>query len=141
MSITNCELERANHTLQTTALIHEAYLKLIEQKNVQWESRTHFFAIAATLMRRVMLDYAKTKKRAKRGGKKSELPFEEALQISADERSIDLLALDEALNRLAEIDEQQQARVVEFKFFGGLSIEETATALSILRQPPNVIGT
>ncbi len=94
--------ERVGHTLQTTALIHEAYLKLAEQKSVAWESRSHFFAIAATMMRRILIDYAKTKHRVRRGGVHSDLPLENALTISASETDFDLLALDEALNRLAE---------------------------------------
>ena len=125
--------ERADHTLQTTALIHEAYLKLIDQKYVDWESRTHFFAIAAQAMRRILVDYAKTRNREKRGGAAENLPLEEALQVQAkEEKSIDLIALDEALTRLAEIDEQQ-ARVVELRYFADLSLEETAEALHISR--------
>jgi len=125
--------ERKNHTLQTTALIHEAYLKLIDQRNVNWESRTHFFAIAANLMRRILVDYAKTKHRQKRGGAAENLSLEEALQVQAkDENSVDLIALDEALTRLAEID-SQQARVVELRYFADLSLEATAEALHISR--------
>lgn len=122
--------ERPDHTLQTTALINEAYLKLIEQKNVAWESRTHFFAIAANLMRRILIDYARAKKRLKRGDVKEHLPLDENLRIAAGETNLNLLDLDEALTRLAEIDEQQ-ARIVELKFFSGLSIDETARALDI----------
>ena len=125
--------ERPNHTLQTTALIHEAYLKLVDQRDVNWESRTHFFAIAAQAMRRILVDYAKTRNREKRGGAAENLPLEEALQVQAkEEKSIDLIALDEALTRLAEIDEQQ-ARVVELRYFADLSLEETAEALHISR--------
>jgi len=124
--------ERANHTLQTTALINEAYLKLIDQK-VDWESRTHFFAIAAQAMRRILVDYAKNRHRAKRGGNDVKLPLEEALQVAAEEeKSMDLVALDEALTRLAEID-PKQARVVELRYFSGLSLEKTAEALHISR--------
>lgn len=122
--------ERRGHTLQTTALIHEAYLKLIEQKNIWFESRTHFFAIAANLMRQILVDHAKTRRRLKRGGEKSDLPIEEALTVAAGEKDFDLIALDEALWRLAEMD-AQQGRIVELKFFGGLAIEETAEALGI----------
>ncbi len=89
--------ERAGHTLQTTALVHEAYLKLVDQKSVAWESRSHFFAIAATMMRRILIDYAKTKHRVRRGGIHSDLALEDALTISASETDYDLLALDEAL--------------------------------------------
>ena len=124
--------ERAGHTLQTTALINEAYLKLIEQKNAGWESRTHFFAIAASLMRRILIDYARTKKRIKRGGADlgDYVPLDENLLIAADESNLDLLDLDAALDRLAEMDEQQ-SKIVELKYFSGLSIEETAQALGI----------
>jgi len=122
--------ERANHTLQTTALINEAYLKLVDQRAVQWQNRAHFFGIAAQAMRRILVDYAKTKNREKRGGAAVDLPLEEALLVAATGQSIDLLALDEALTRLALIDEQQ-TRVVELKYFSGLSIEETAEALGI----------
>ena len=123
--------ERANHTLQTTALIHEAYLKLIDQ-NVNWESRTHFFAVAANIMRRILVDHARSKHREKRGGAGEDLPLEEAMLIVSDEKSIDLIALDEALNRLTEIDEQQ-CRIVELRYFSGLTLEETAAALKISR--------
>lgn len=122
--------ERQNHTLQTSALINEAYLKLVEQRNVHFESRTHFFAIAANLMRQILIDYAKTKHRLKRGGVKSDLPLEEAVLVAGEEKNFDLIGLDEALSRLAEFD-PQQARVVELKFFGGLSTEETAEVLKI----------
>jgi RNA polymerase sigma factor (TIGR02999 family) len=125
--------ERANHTLQTTALIHEAYLKLIDQRNVNWESRTHFFAIAAQSMRRILVDYAKTRNREKRGGAEENLPLKEALQIQAkEEKTVDLIALDEALTKLSKIDEQQ-ARVVEMRYFADLSLEETAEALGVSR--------
>jgi RNA polymerase sigma factor (TIGR02999 family) len=122
--------ERAGHTLQTTALVHEAYLKLVDQKSVAWESRSHFFAIAATMMRRILIDYAKTKHRIRRGGVHSDLPLEEALTISASETDYDLLSLDEALNRLAA-KEAQLAKVVELRFFSGLDVVETAEVLGI----------
>lgn len=122
--------ERPNHTLQTSALINEAYLKLVDQRAVQWQNRSHFFGIAAQAMRRILVDYAKTRNREKRGGAAADLPLEEALLVAATGQSIDLLALDEALTRLALLDEQQ-ARVVELKYFSGLSIEETAEALGI----------
>jgi RNA polymerase sigma-70 factor (ECF subfamily) len=122
--------ERPGHTLQTTALINETYLKLREQTDVEWESRAHFFAICATLMRRILVDYARARKRAKRGGGAEQLPIEGlALAADAAERSeVDLIALDDALDRLANID-LQQSRVVELRFFSGLSIEETADLL------------
>ena len=123
--------ERAEHTLQTTALVNEAYLKLVEQNRVVWQNRAHFFGIAANLMRRILVDYAKTKNRLKRGGSAENLPLEEAFYIAAtDENEIDLLALDKVLNELAEID-QQQAKIVELRFFSGLSIAETAEVLKI----------
>lgn len=122
--------ERAGHTLQTTALVNEAFLKLAEQKNVSWESRSHFFAIAARLMRRILIDYAKTKHRVKRGGIKDDLPLEEALTITVSRTNFDLLELDEVLNRFALIDERQ-AGIVELRYFSGLSIEETAKVLNI----------
>jgi RNA polymerase sigma factor (TIGR02999 family) len=120
--------ERAGHTLQTTALVHEAYLKLVDQKSVAWESRSHFFAIAATMMRRILIDYAKTKHRLRRGGVHSDLPLENALTIRVSETDFDLLALDEALNRLAA-KEERLAKVVELRFFSGLDVVETAQVL------------
>jgi RNA polymerase sigma factor (TIGR02999 family) len=122
--------ERVGHTLQTTALVHEAYLKLNKQKNISWESRSHFFAIAATMMRRILIDYAKTKHRVRRGGVKSDLPLESALTISTNETDFDLLALDEALDRLAE-KEAHLAKIVELKFFSGLDVVETAEVLGV----------
>ena len=124
--------ERRDHTLQTTALIHETYLKLIDQREVNWESRTHFFAIAANLMRRILIDYARSKNREKRGGDYLILPLEEAEQVAGKEKSIDLMALDEALTRLERID-KRQARIVELRYFGDLTLEETAKALGISR--------
>jgi RNA polymerase sigma factor (TIGR02999 family) len=124
--------ERKGHTLQTTALIHETYLKLIDQREVSWESRTHFFAIAANLMRRILVDYARSKNREKRGGDYLILPLEEAEAVAGKEKSIDLMALDEALTRLEKID-KRQARIVELRYFGDLTLEETAKALGISR--------
>ena len=121
--------ERIGHTLQTTALINEAYLKLIDQRDVNWQNRAHFFGIAAQAMRRILVDYARQRHSEKRGGGEN-LPLEEiALAISA-ERSVDLVALDEALTQLAKLDERQ-SRIVELRYFGGLSIEETAETLHI----------
>jgi RNA polymerase sigma factor (TIGR02999 family) len=122
--------ERKGHTLQTTGLIHEAFIKLVEQKTVEWQNRSHFFAISSNLMRQILVDYARSRGRVKRGGDAENLPLEEALLISAEERNVDLLALDDALNRLAEIDEQQ-ARIVELRYFSGLSIAEVAETLGI----------
>ena len=122
--------ERPGHTLQTTALVHEAYLKLIKQKSIAWESRSHFFGVAATMMRRILIDYAKTKHRLRRGGVHSDLPLENALTISVSETDFDLLELDEALNRLAA-KEAHLAKVVELRFFSGLDVVETAEVLGI----------
>ncbi len=122
--------ERAGHTLQTTALIHEAYLKLIDQREVNWQNRAHFFGIAAQAMRRILVDYARERHRAKRGGIGENLPLEEAALVVSEERRVDLVALDEALTRLAKFDERQ-ARIVELRYFSGLSIEETAEVLRI----------
>jgi RNA polymerase sigma-70 factor (ECF subfamily) len=122
--------ERAGHTLQTTALIHEAYLKLIDQREINWQNRAHFFGIAAQMMRRILVDYAKARHREKRGGIGENLPLEEAALVVSEEKSIDLIALDEALTRLFEFDERH-ARIVELRYFSGLSIDETAEALGI----------
>jgi len=122
--------ERAGHTLQTTALVNEAYLKLVEQKSAGWESRSHFFAIAATMMRRILIDHAKTKHRVKRGGAHENLPLENALRIATSETDFDLLALDEALNRLAA-KEAHLAKIVELRFFSGLDVVETAEVMGI----------
>jgi RNA polymerase sigma factor (TIGR02999 family) len=122
--------ERREHTLQTTALVHEAYLRLAEQRNARWQNRAHFYAIAARMMRRILVDYAKAQHREKRGGDDARVPLDETVLIANDERSIDLLALDEALTRLAAMDEQQ-SRIVELRYFSGMSIEETAEALGI----------
>ncbi len=122
--------ERSGHTLQTTALVHEAYLRLIEQKSISWESRSHFFAVAATMMRRILINYAKAKHRLRRGGGGEDLPLETALTVIVSETNFDLLELDEALNRLAE-KEAHLAKVVELRFFGGLDVVETAEVLGI----------
>ncbi len=122
--------ERRHNSLQTTELINNAYLKLVEQKNVRFESRTHFFAIAANLMREILVDHARAKHRLKRGGANSDLPLGEALSVAADAKDFDLIALDEALNKLARMDERQ-AHIVELKFFADLTLQETADVLKI----------
>lgn len=122
--------ERAGHTLQTTALVNEAYLKLIDQRNVNWQNRAHFFGIAAQMMRRILVDHARERNRQKRGGAAENLPLEEAFTIATKERDLDLLALDEALNQLAEMDELQ-VKIVELRYFSGLSIEETAEVVGV----------
>ncbi len=122
--------ERANHTLQTTALVHETYLKLVEQRAIRWDSRKHFFWLAAEIMRRILVDYARQRNRQKRGGEVEILPLDSAFQIAVEETEVDLLALDEALNKLAKMDEQQM-KIVELRYFSGLNIEETAEVLDI----------
>jgi RNA polymerase sigma factor (TIGR02999 family) len=124
--------ERPNHTLQPTALVHEAYLRLIDQRQDNWASRDHFFAIAAQAMRRILVDHARGRHRQKRGGSNEDLPLEDALLAAADESNVDLIALDEAMKRLAKLDPQQE-RIVELRYFGGLSLDEAANALSISR--------
>lgn len=126
--------ERSNHTLQTTALINEAYLRLVGQKSVEWQNRAHFFALAANMMRRILVDYAKTRHRVKRGGSDDDLSLEDALSVAAETTSeavkIDLIALDSALDKLAAKDERL-ARIVELRYFSGLTVEETAEVLNI----------
>jgi RNA polymerase sigma factor (TIGR02999 family) len=122
--------ERANHTLQPTALVNEAYLRLVDQRNARWQNRAQFFGVAAQLMRRILVDHARLHQAQKRGGSDQQrLSLTDAERV-VDKSDIDLLALHEALNELAELD-PQQGRIVELKFFGGLSIEETAEVLGI----------
>jgi len=121
--------ERPGHTLQTTALVHEAYLKLVDERNANWQNRVHFFAAAAQVMRHVLVDYARSRRASKRGGDYCRLSLVEA-RISSEEKDADLLALNDALNNLAAID-PQQSRVVELRVFAGLTVEETAEALGI----------
>lgn len=126
--------ERANHTLQTSALINEAYVRLAGQRDVHWQNRTHFFGIAASIMRRILVDYARTQQRVKRGGNEANLPLDMALSIVAEmtneQTRIDLILLNDALDKLTEIDERQ-ARIVELRYFSGLTVEETAQVLDI----------
>ena len=121
--------ERTDHTLQPTALVHEAYLRLVEQRSVDWQSRSHFFSVSAKLMRRILVDHARGHLADKRGGGLPRVALTEAIAMSQD-RPTELLALDEGLTRLAALD-PQQGHVVELRVFAGLSVEETATALSI----------
>jgi len=121
--------ERVDHTLQATALVHEAYLKLIEQRSANWQSRAHFFGVAAQLMRRILIDHARGHSRQKRGGEQKRVSLDEAFVFS-EKQADELLAVDDSLNRLAEID-PRQARVVELRFFGGLSVEEAAEVLGV----------
>jgi RNA polymerase sigma-70 factor, ECF subfamily len=119
--------EKPGHTLQTTALVNEAYLRMIDQRRVHWQNRSHFFAIAAKVMRRILLNYARDRNRDKRGGGAIQVSLSDADAV-IEERAVDLIALDEALGKLELIDERK-CRVVELRFFSGLSIEETAEAL------------
>jgi RNA polymerase sigma factor (TIGR02999 family) len=124
--------ERVNHTLQPTALVHEAYLKLVDQKAVQWKDRGHFFAVAAQAMRRVLVDHAKYKNRAKRGGQLPDMQFDGVVENAVLESKVDIESLDEALSRLALVDPDQE-RLVELRFFAGLSLEEAAEVMNISR--------
>ena len=121
--------ERIDHTLQPTALVNEAYLRLVDQRSVRWQNRAHFFGVAAQMMRRILVDHAKSHHRAKRGGGARNVSLDEAIGVT-DERAAGLVALDEALTRLAELDERK-SRVVELRYFGGLSVEETAEVLQV----------
>ena len=121
--------ERAGHTLLTTDLVHEAYLRIVDQNRVRWQNRAHFFGIAAQLMRRILVDHARGKKRIKRGAGAQRVSLDEAATIS-QQPQVDILELDEALTSLAEID-QRKARVVELRFFGGLEVEEVAEFLKL----------
>lgn len=121
--------EGPGHTLQPTALVNEAYLRLVGERNMQWQSRAHFIAVAAQLMRMILVDHCRRKRYTKRGGGATRITFDENLVVAAS-RGQELLALDEALHRLALVHERK-ARMAELRFFGGLSVEETAEALSI----------
>ena len=122
--------ERPEHTLNTTALVNEAYLKLVNVRQVQWRDRAHFFAMAARLMRRILIDYARARQREKRGGDAVHVPLAEAQDIPLGRAADDLVALDEALARL-ETQSERQCRVVECRCFAGMTVEETAAALGI----------
>jgi RNA polymerase sigma factor (TIGR02999 family) len=121
--------ERAGHTLQTTALIHEAYIRLVDARGVSWQNRAHFFGISARIMRRVLVDFARERGYRKRGGGDHRVPLDEALLV-ADASDEDLVALDDALNALADVD-TRKSRAIELRFFGGLSIEEAAVVLEV----------
>ena len=122
-------LERPDHTLQTSALINEAYLRLVDVRNVHWQNRAHFFALCARLMRRILVDYARTRHYVKRGGGVQPISLDQSLAV-APERSPDLVAVDDALHALAEVD-ARKAQVVELRFFGGLTVEEAAEVLKV----------
>jgi RNA polymerase sigma factor (TIGR02999 family) len=121
--------EHPGHTLQTTALIHEAYLRLVEQKEKDWQNRAHFFGVAAQVMRHILVDYARARQNLKRGGAVEQLPLDEAAVVAA-EPAAELVALDDALRALAAVD-QRKSQVVELRYFGGLSVEETAEVLQV----------
>jgi RNA polymerase sigma factor (TIGR02999 family) len=121
--------ERPDHTLQPTALVHEAYLRLVDQTRADWQNRAQFFGVAAQVMRRVLVDHARARDADRRGGQVLRVSLDEA-RIAPQERDADLLALDDALNRLAEVDERK-SRVVELRFFGGLNVEEAAEVLGV----------
>jgi RNA polymerase sigma factor (TIGR02999 family) len=120
----------SGHTFQTTELIHEAYLKIAAGKDKQWQNRAHFFGVAANIMRRILVDHARKHNADKRGGEFSKEQLEEALVVVSDEKSFELLALDDALVELAKVD-PQKSRIVELRYFGGLSVEETAEVMGI----------
>ena len=122
--------ESAGHTLQSTALVHEAYLRLVDQRSARWQNRSQFFGIAAQMMRRILVDHARHRHRAKRGGGAVTLSLDDAMAQASPEANLDLLALDDALKALAAID-PRGARIVELRFFGGLTIEETAEVLAL----------
>lgn len=127
--------ERAGHTLQTTALVNEAYLKLGSYADASWQSRLHFFAVAAKVMRHILVDHARTRSSAKRGGGTERISLDKAAVVSA-ERSAELLALDEALKELSEFD-PRQSQIVELRYFGGLTLDETAEFLQLA---PNTVS-
>jgi RNA polymerase sigma factor (TIGR02999 family) len=122
-------MERPGHTLQSTALVHEAYVKLIDQERFDWRSRAQFFGVAATIIRNILVDHARARKAAKRGGPQPAISLDEALAFP-ERRDLEVLAVDDALLSLARLDEQQ-ARITELRFFAGLSLDETAEALGI----------
>jgi RNA polymerase sigma factor (TIGR02999 family) len=121
--------ERPDHTLQATALVHEAYVRLIRQQDVEWRNRAHFFAVAAQAIRRILVDHARAHQRAKRGGEHQRVQLDEGIALAA-ERDLDLLALDEAMDKLAILNERQ-SRIVELRFFGGLTLKEAAEVLNV----------
>jgi RNA polymerase sigma factor (TIGR02999 family) len=125
--------ERSDHTLQPTALVHEAFLKLIDQRGINWQNRAHFYGIAARLMRRILVDHARAHSAEKRGGGMPNVEFEEAGIFPQQQRRVDLISLDEALERLAKLD-IRKSKVVEMRFFGGLNEDEIAECLSVSRK-------
>ena len=122
--------ERRDPTLQPNALVHEAYLRLVDQRDVRWQNRAHFCGVAAEIMRRILVDHARSHNAEKRGGEFERIPLDENLNVPFEERAAEIIALDTALQELAEIDEQK-SRIVEMRYFGGLSVEETAEVLGV----------
>ncbi len=122
--------ERGNHTLQPTALVHEAYMKLVDHTRMNWQNRAHFVGMAATMMRQILIDHARKHRAGKRGGENENLQLEESIVIVAGEKTMDLIRLDEALKELAKFDEFK-SKLVELRYFGGLSVEETAEVLDV----------
>lgn len=122
--------ERPGHTLQTSVIVHETYLKLVDQRKVAWRDRNHFFMVASHLMRRILVDYARTKHRLKRGGVADDITLDSAIKIAVETSDIDLLDLHSSLSRLEEID-PQQAKIVELRYFAGCTVEETSEILGI----------
>ncbi len=129
LAVKHMQAERGNHTLQPTAVVHEAYIKLIDQRSADWNDRVHFFAIASRIIRQILVDHARAHKAEKRGGGAARLPLDAGQSVAA-EPNVDLIALDEALTALHELNERQ-AQVVEMRFFGGLTIDEIAESLGI----------
>ncbi len=127
-------LERTDHVLQTTALVNEAYIRLVDSRQQHWRSRAHFFAVSAQVMRQILVDFARSRRSQKRGGKRRQVSLHEA-QCLSDERDIDLVALNKAMDALAAFDERK-SRVVEMRFFGGLNTEEIA---EVLKVSPNTV--
>jgi RNA polymerase sigma factor (TIGR02999 family) len=121
--------ERAGHTLQTSALVNEVYLRLVDHENINWQNRAHFFGVAAQAMRHVLVDYARKRKSEKRGGNMVQVSIDEAMTV-VEEKAIDLIALDDALTDLEKLDERK-SRIVELRYFGGLSVEETAEVIDV----------
>jgi RNA polymerase sigma factor (TIGR02999 family) len=121
--------ENSGHTLQTSALINEAYLRFVNQQEVEWQDRAHFFAVAAQIMRHILIDHARKYRRSKRGGGTEHLPLDDVV-VACDQRAAELLALDDALKRLASVD-ARKSQIVELRFFGGLTVEETAEVVKL----------
>jgi RNA polymerase sigma factor (TIGR02999 family) len=124
--------ERSGHTLQTTGLVHEAFIKLMDKRELVWDDRNHFLAVASQAMRRILVDHARNRKREKRGGEFENLPLDEVREVKSITSDVDLVALDEALNNLATFD-KRQAQIVELKYFGGMTLDETAEVLGVSR--------